>query len=74
MDMAVGIIVGGAFNSVVTALVEDVFTPLINLVTMTPDEGFKLAHLGSTVVSFFITAFCLFLVMKAINTAKKLTE
>ena len=75
IDMAVGIIVGGAFNSVVTALVNDIFNPLIGLVVPTAEPAaFNVPDLISTVISFFLTALCLFLVIKAINTAKKLTE
>ena len=33
MDMAVGVIIGGAFGKIVSSLVSDIFTPLISLIT-----------------------------------------
>lgn len=79
LDMAVGIIVGGAFNSIVSSLVADIFTPAIGML-MGSEVDFSEIQLGdiaigkfiNAVVSFLITALCLFLVVKAINTAKKL--
>ena len=79
LDMAVGIIVGGAFNSIVQSLVEDVFTPVLG-VLMGSEIDFTDLKLGpimignfiNAVISFLLTALCLFSVVKAINTAKQL--
>lgn len=78
IDMAVGVIVGGAFNKIVGSLVEDIFTPLIAMI-LGSDVDFsdiligqiKIGNFINTVVTFFLTALCLFVVIKAINKAKK---
>lgn len=77
IDLAVGIIIGGAFQKIISSLVGDVVMPAFN-----PILGgleFKDIHLGSLAVGnfieatldFLIVAFFLFLVIKAINTFKK---
>ncbi len=89
MDMAVGVIIGGAFGKIVSSLVDDVLMPLVGMLTggidvsglaykvMLPNPvkgGEPLA--GATlkygafiqnVIDFLIIAFCIFLMMKAIN-------
>ncbi|MDO4484471.1 MAG: large conductance mechanosensitive channel protein MscL [Clostridia bacterium] len=78
LDMAVGVIIGGAFTGIVTALTQNFINPLLNVV-MTGSAG----NLGdtemawtfggaasaflTTVVNFFITAFVLFLLIKGMN-------
>jgi large conductance mechanosensitive channel len=89
IDMAVGIIIGGAFGAVVTSLVGDVMKPPIDHVVgqFTPgtegwkwslDEGGKhaidLSRFVTVIIGFLITAFAVFLLVKAINTARKLAE
>lgn len=77
IDMAVGIIIGGAFTTVVSGVVENVLTPIVQVVT----GGMSLAewkealpkyggNLVGEIVTFFITALCLFLIIKAIRTAE----
>ena len=78
IDMAVGIIVGGAFNAIVGSLVADVFTPLISMV-FGSEIDFSQLKIGqiaignfiNAVVTFLLTALCLFVVIKAINKAKE---
>ena len=78
IDMAVGIIVGGAFNAIVGSLVADVFTPLIGMV-FGSEIDFSQLKIGqiaignfiNAVVTFLLTALCLFVVIKAINKAKE---
>ena len=79
MDMAVGVIVGGAFGSIVTSLVDDVIGPVIGMIC----GGIDFSHLSITVgsaqlmignfiqniINFLIIAFCLFSVIKAMNVA-----
>ncbi|MBR7065122.1 MAG: large-conductance mechanosensitive channel protein MscL [Prevotella sp.] len=97
MDMAVGVIVGGAFGKIVTSLVDDVLMPIVGMLTggvdlsgleykmMLPavDGGEPIA--GATlkygafiqnIIDFLIIAFCIFLMVKAMNklTAKKEEE
>jgi len=95
LDMAVGIIIGGAFTAIITALVNGILTPLINaipgsdetsalqivLIQATEDTDAVILDFGaviSAVVTFLITAFVLFLVVKTINGirngGKKLAE
>ena len=83
LDLAIGVIVGGAFSSIVTSLVNNIFTPIIGLIL----GGVDFSNLSITfrdtqimygafiqsVIDFLIVAFCLFLVVKVVNrvTAKK---
>jgi large conductance mechanosensitive channel len=77
VDLAVGVIIGSAFGKIVSSLVENVLMPFIGLLGGAPDfKGLSLGPImyGSfiqTVVDFLIIAACLFLVIKAINKAKK---
>ena len=72
MDMAVGIIIGGAFSGIVTSLTDNFINPILNLVTggavYTKEDvlGFASAFLAS-VVNFIIMAFILFCLVKGIN-------
>ena len=87
MDMAVGVIIGGAFGKIVSSLVDDILMPLVGAVSGNVDftnlvykfgEGdfaatLKWGTFVQNVVDFFIVAFCIFCMIKAINklTAKK---
>ena len=77
VDMAIGVIIGGAFGAIVTSVVEDLITPIIGAIFGQPDfSGIKLGpiQLGNfinAVVNFLIIAICLFAVLKAINKLKK---
>lgn len=78
LDLAVGVIVGGAFSSIVTSLVNNIFTPIIGLVL----GGVNFSNLSITfrdtkimygafiqsVIDFLIVAFCLFIIVKMVNT------
>lgn len=74
MDMAVGVIIGGAFSGIVTALTDNFINPILNLCTshatytLQDVAGFASAFISS-VVNFIIMAFILFCLMKAINKA-----
>ena len=83
LDLAVGVIVGGAFSSIVTSLVNNIFTPIIGLIL----GGVDFSNLSITfrdtkimygafiqsIIDFLIVAFCLFIVVKIVNkvTSKK---
>lgn len=83
IDLAVGVIIGGAFNAIVKSLVDDIITPAIltpalkaanlsNLSELTiPGTAIKYGNFLSQVISFLIVAFALFLFIKAINKMKK---
>lgn len=78
MDMAVGIIIGGAFSAIVTSLVEDIITPLIgaiggfdfsNWAITINNSPILIGNFINAVIDFLIIAFVLFSVMKAMNKA-----
>ena len=84
MDLAIGVIIGGAFQSIVNSLVNDIIMPLINSMTgkmdfseMTFNIGNSVVKYGSfisAVVNFLIVAFTLFLVLRYINRLNRKLE
>ena len=85
LDMAIGVVIGASFSSIVSSLVNDIFMPLIAV--LTGDVQFselKLVFKGTgdnavtinygsfiqNIVNFLIVALCLFLVVKGINKFK----
>ncbi len=91
MDMAIGVIIGGAFGKIISSLVSDVLMPPIGLLTGGMDfsqlavtlkapvdgKGEVLMQYGkfvNTVIDFVIVAFCIFMVIKIMNAAKKKEE
>ncbi len=79
MDMAVGVIIGGAFSGIVTSLTDNFINPILNVLTggatytLSDVAGFASAF-GSAVVNFIIMAFILFCLLKAINKLTSLTK
>lgn len=84
LDMAVGVIVGGAFTAIVNSLVDDMLMPIIGMIL----AGINFKDLGVTipwgnepyinignflqaVITFFLTAFCVFIIVKIINSFHK---
>lgn len=78
VDLAVGVVVGAAFGSVVTALVADLLTPFISAIARVPDfsglffvvngSKFMYGHFLNTLISFLlISTAVFFLVIKPIN-------
>ncbi len=63
LDMAVGVVVGGAFTSIVNSVVADVLTPIISLVT--PGMDFSAWHIGPIMIGNFINAVVSFLILAA---------
>lgn len=86
VDLAVGVVIGGAFGKIVGSLVDDIITPavltpalkaahLTNLADLTiPGTAIKYGNFLSNIISFAIVAFALFMVVKAINRMKKKEE
>ena len=72
LDMAVGIIIGGAFTGIVTSLTENFITPILNVLTgaatygMSDVAGFASAFVA-TILNFILTAFILFCLLRGIN-------
>jgi large conductance mechanosensitive channel len=71
VDLAVAVVIGGAFGKIVSALVADILMPIVGLVTpnqewrtwQTPGLKLKVGDLMGAVVDFFIVALVLFLVV-----------
>ena len=98
IDMAIGVVIGGAFGAIVTSLVNDIIMPLVSLATGGIDftnwfvslDGNKYetleaaqtaraatlnyGNLIAVIVNFLIVAFCIFLVVKAMNKFMKKKE
>ncbi len=93
VDMAVGVIIGAAFGTVVKEMVDRVMMPPIGYLTGGvdfKDKSVTLLKAGeagaakdvvigwgafvNSVIAFVIVAFCLFLIIKLMNTAKKRLE
>ena len=88
MDMAIGIIIGGAFGKIVSSLVGDVIMPVVGSLTSGVDftqmaytlgEGDNAAEIKygtfvQTVFDFIIVAFAIFIMVKIMNSAKKKEE
>ena len=78
IDLAVGVIIGGAFGKIVTSLVQDMLMPLIAML-VGGKNSFSKFHYGDvaygkfieSVVDFFIIAFSVFLFVKIITRFKK---
>lgn len=83
MDLAVGVIIGGAFSSIVTSLTDNIIKPLINCVGGAEIQG-KIHLIGdnyidygaflSAVINFIIMAFIIFCIVKAVNKALSLAK
>ena len=88
LDMAVGVIIGGAFGKIVSSMVEDVLMPLIGMITNNVDftslafqigegEGAAVLKYGNFIqntVDFIIVAFCIFMMLKGINKFNRKKE
>jgi len=78
VDLAVAVILGGAFGKVVTAVVEIFLNPLIESLPKTPEGGTgfvgSLVSFAGIVVEFLLTALVLFAIVKAMNKAKNLKK
>ena len=82
VDLAIGVIIGGAFGKIVSSFIEDVITPLLlkpaleaanlsRIEQLTAFGGVKYGMFLSAVINFVIVAFVLFLIIKGMNAAKK---
>ena len=83
MDMAVGIIIGGAFTAIVTSLVDDIISPLLGLLggmnfdTLVAEFGGVTLSYGkfiTAVINFLLIALVLFCVIKALNKAREAAD
>lgn len=85
VDLAIGVIIGGAFGKIVSSLIDDVITPLLlkpaleaahltKLEELTMFGSVKYGLFLSATINFVIVAFVLFLIIKGLNAAKKKEE
>lgn len=84
MDMAVGVIIGGAFGKIVSSLVDDVLMPLIGTATGGIDFSGLAVEIGDAqikygmfiqnIIDFIIVAFCIFMMIKGMNKLAKKKE
>ena len=98
MDMAVGVIIGGAFGKIVSSLVNDILMPLVGKVMGNVDftnlyialsgqesglpldkakeagAVFAYGQFCQNVIDFIIVAFCIFVMLKAINKLNRKKE
>ncbi len=83
MNMAVGVIIAGAFSNIVAALTENIINPIIGLLFQM-DLSHVVIHMGSVdlgignfisaIINFIILAFVLFTIVKAVNKMMALAE
>lgn len=82
IDLAVAVIIGGAFGKIVSSFIDDVITPLLlkpaleaanltKIEELTAFGGVKYGVFISSVINFIIIAFILFLIIKSMNATKK---
>ena len=84
IDLAVGVIVGAAFQKIVSSLVDNILMPIVGMIiggidftslsVMVGTAEIKYGLFIQNVIDFLIVAFVLFLVVKAMNSAKKAAE
>ena len=80
LDMAVGVVVGSAFTAIVTSIVENLLTPIIGL--LLPNStfaewapgGFGIGAVINAIITFLITAFVVFWIVKVVNKLSKKKE
>ena len=84
LDLAVGVVVGGAFSKIVSSLVNDVIMPLIGVIiggidftNLSLKVGEATVNYGmfiQNIIDFLIISFCIFLVVKTLNTLNDMTK
>ena len=80
MDMAIGVIIGGAFQAIIKSFIDNIINPLVgvifqvdfsNVVISLGSVNLMIGAFISSVINFFLLAFVLFVMVKAINKLKK---
>lgn len=83
MDMAVGVIIGGAFTSIVTSLTDNIINPLITFLTgggtnisglVVPGTDIDFGAFISSIINFLIIALIVFVMVKSLNRLSEATE
>ena len=81
LDMAVGVIIGGAFGKIVSSVVDDLLMPVLGMIIggidfkglsfPIGDAKITYGNFLQNVIDFLIIAFCIFLLIKGVNTLVK---
>lgn len=81
IDLAVAVIIGGAFGKIITSLVEDIITPLIltpalqatkvNDLQNLSINGIKYGVFLAAILNFLVIGFCIFLIIRAFEKAQR---
>mgnify|MGYP001783162187 FL=1 len=84
MDLAVAFIMGAAFQTVVKSVVDDLIMPLVGIVTGSISFSAIVWHIGSadikigafisTLITFLLTSFAVFLILKGVRKAQAFTS
>lgn len=87
-DLAIGVIIGGAFGKIISSIVNDIIMPILGVITgkidltslkwvITPasdgvnELSIKYGQFLQTTIDFFLVAFCIFIVIRFINSFNK---
>ena len=84
LDLAVGVIIGGAFGKIVSSIVDDLIMPLVGMAmggidfsglsVKIGEAEVKYGNFIQNVIDFLIVAFCVFLIVKAVNKVSAKAE
>ncbi len=84
MDMAVGVVIGGAFTAIVTSLVNDIIMPIIGLILgnvnfaelaiVSGETEIRYGSFIQAIVNFILVALVIFMVVKGMNKMRKKKE
>lgn len=85
MDLAVGVIIGGAFGKIITSFVEDVINPLLlnpalkaanvdKIELLKTDGGVLYGKFLASVISFIVIALVIFILIKGLNAMRRKQE
>lgn len=84
LDLAVAVVIGGAFGSIISSLVDDIIMPVVGMITgginftsltvTVGDATLKYGNFIQSIVNFLIIAFAIFMVVKAVNKASNLKK
>ncbi len=84
IDLAIGVLIGGGFQSIVKSLVNDVIMPTVSIFTGKIDFNDMMFTIGgasikygsfiTNTINFFLMAFCVFLIVRYVNKINKTIE
>ncbi|MGI2257024.1 large conductance mechanosensitive channel protein MscL [Candidatus Cardinium hertigii] len=83
IDLSVGVIMGSAFGKMVTAVVEDLFMPMVHPLLAKADQhwssivigpGIKIGHFAAALLNFFVISLVVFILAKLLYGLKESEE